>query len=162
MNEQSVLNRLKQLDRRQASLAGLINAKIVSIKQDRQCNYCKKYLKKSSRVVTASYLFDKKYNIDYTSYYKERLYKQGINVKFIPIRQWICLNCAVNLINEVSTIKSNNIQEWFKVNTNNKDTLYKELNTAYETGQISAKEYQDIENSIIHEESIIEAYRNEY
>lgn len=162
MTEEEIENKLQALTKHQVNLAGLINAKIVSIKSDRNCSCCKKELRKASRVVSASYLFDKKNNISYSDAMRLRLHTNSGKFKFLPVRHWICLDCVAKQVDSLpknSLTKTMSDVAFFKYNANTQLDI---LEHAYLYGEITAREYQDIEDIIIDNLAFEEAVRNEF
>lgn len=158
MNEKQILERIEKLTKREIAQSELIDAKIVSIKQPRICRGCKNEFTDGTRMITASHLIDKKYNIPYSSV--AHSHKKG-EYKFVTSRHWFCLDCANKAIDSTKATNKNYSDYYRKSYQNipfdeiNLDEYSEEIQLeiirhAYENGELDSSEYQELENSIIH------------
>lgn len=140
---------------------GLIGAKEVKIRKDRRCGMCNKLLRSGTKVITASYLLDKKYN----KRYREALAEGTADrYRFVPVRHWLCKQCATKLAKQRTQTKTTKTFNFEEIDLNNYDceTQLQLIRKAYKLGQITAGDYEELINNVIDEIAMADAFRDEF
>lgn len=158
------LNRLKYLGAINVEIAGLMCAKEVKVRRDRNCYHCNKIIKAGKECITASHKIDKKYNKTF-----KELYEKGAlhnKYSFVSERHWLCLKCAERALNKVEGFKSSEV-DWNDVLDNaideydtgriGADELLEIAGKAYNMSVITSSEYEDISDGVIHYEALADA-----
>ena len=123
---------IKRLGYKEAEKNDLARAKEVAVKTDRKCFKCSHVIKAGQHAVTASHMVDKKYNVTL----KELLLNDYIdtsNFKFVPVRHWVCEECAakaIRLTRAKKFISKNRLPQHYKDS----------LEDLYNRGEITGKE----------------------
>ena len=148
--DEYLLKKIKALTPKKEAYYEMIGAKIVRVMSDRKCKCCGKEINKGDKAITASHYMDKLNGVSYRDAIDNCTATRGHLYR--AVRHWFCLGCAVEILNK-SSIDSR--QEKMKSLIGN--NVVEELNKAYENGEITAIEYEDIEMSIIAHEAYIDA-----
>lgn len=151
IDNETLIREIKGLDYSTAEKNDLARASLVKIKKDRQCIRCKTEIKAGSNAITASHMTDKRYGIEL----KEILINNYVDedkFSFVPVRHWVCTDCASDIVDKNRKIRMNSIHRRLHKRSS-KDTL----ETLYKRGEITAKEWDDIEMAEIHNYAFEEA-----
>ena len=155
MNE--ILKKLIGKSNTQIVYLGLVNAKAVMISKPHNCSECGKHFDEYSIMCTASRYIDKGKNKTLTEVLDNGESPKAY--KFALQRHWVCKDCLAKLVNKKlkRTGKTKKIvkQEYPDIYSEEFEELSMEeqleaYEQAYENGELSAEEYEDIENAIIH------------
>lgn len=152
MSEEKILQLIKNKHNIEAVYSEVISAKFVNVRGDKHCKCCGRTLKSGSRALTASHLMDKKLNVD-----GRFAILSGYNnnsLRFVKVRHWLCPECATQ--RALEKLHNNRICELELQGLSYQEQL-ETLEQEYEKGNIGNKEYQDIEQSIIHAKSLEDA-----
>ena len=147
MNE--VLNKIKMMSYKDAESNDLARAREVTVRKDRKCFRCNKVIKAGSKAISASHMVDKLYNVTV----KELLYNDFVdqsNFKFVPVRHWMCTCCATKTVENYRNRKNKIICRRHHIRENRLEELYKK-------GEITAKEWDDIEMAEVHQHAFEDA-----
>ena len=162
MNE--LLNRLIGMSNKKIAYLGLVYAKAITISKPHNCSECNNYFEEYSVMCTASRYIDKDKNKTLM-----KVLDNGENpkdYKFVLQRHWICKDCLRKILDKKTTVPKRKkiIQREERIDIYseefNKLSLLEQLDAyeqAYENGELSAEEYEDIENAIIHHIALQEA-----
>lgn len=145
-----------------------IGAKQVSIRQDRKCRHCGKLMKKGSTAITASHLFDKKYNISFRNCVDNGL--RANKYKFVKVRHWLCMECYtksknIKLCRNTINFSTNEVEDIIYSERFEKlsdEEQLKVINELYAKGLMSYREFNEMQSSLIHCIAMREAYFNEF
>ena len=149
-----------KLNPKVAAYNEVLQAKEVSVRQDRVCSICGKVISKGQRAVTACRMIDKKYNKTY-----KYVIDSGLNIVrfgFVQQRHWMHCECADNMkIKQPNNLKANILdsEDFEKLSYEQQLDI---VNKLYNKGEITAKEYQDIEDGLIHAMAFRDAMENEF
>ena len=138
----------------------VLQAKEVTVKQNRSCSICGKVIPKGQRAVTACRMIDKKYNKTYRYVIDSGL--SAGRFRFVQQRHWMCCDCAENMTIKQSNRLKANILESEDFEKLSYEQQLDIVNKLYNKGEIAAKEYQDIEDSLIHAMAFRDAMADEF
>ena len=160
-----LLTRLIGMSNKKIAYLGLVYAKAVTISKPHNCSECNNYFEEYSVMCTASRYIDKGKNKTLME-----VLDNGENpkdYKFVLQRHWICQDCLENLLNTKVNVPKKKKHKCIKreevdiySEEFNNLSLLEQLDAyeqAYENGELSAEEYEDIENAIIHHIALQEA-----
>lgn len=152
------INDLEKLSGREAAYYGLIGAKLVRIKQDRVCSMCSRKISKGHQAITATKLM-----LDGKSY--KQLVDSAIKIdksKLRKCRHWICEDCFSNLKVKKHIGPSANILDSEEYQNMSYEAQLDIALKLYRKGEISVKEMQDIEDSLIDAMAFRDATANDF
>lgn len=138
-----VLNKIKMMSYKDAESNDLARACEVTVRKDRECFICNKVIKAGSKAISASHMVDKLYNVTVKELLNNDFVDQS-NFKFVPVRHWVCTCCASDIVSRYYTKRS-------RCYLNRKHTKTNKLEELYKKGEITAKEWDDIEMAEIHQ-----------
>ena len=151
MDNKTLIKEIKRLDYSTAEKNDLARASLVKIKADRQCVKCKRLLKAGTSVITASHMVDKKYNIE-LKHILINNYVDEDKFSFVPVRHWVCTSCASEVINASRKVRLTSLNR--RLHKHNRETTLENL---YKKGEITAKEWDDVEMAELHQYAFEEA-----
>lgn len=147
MTDTALIEEIKLLGEFEAEKNNLAKASLVRIKKDRTCIECGKTITSGTKAITASHMTDKRYNVTLRELFTYDFVDET-NFSFVPVRHWMCTCCADKIVNKHIQRRKEafNKQSNLKIcrNRNNLESLYK-------NGEITAKEWDDIEMAEIHQ-----------
>ncbi|MBO5388781.1 MAG: hypothetical protein J6A59_11675 [Lachnospiraceae bacterium] len=147
-----VIDKINKLSIHIKSYYGLICPTYVTIKKSRKCSLCGKEHPCGTRMVTASDMVDKKYNITYKEAYDN---KDRGAYRFVKVRHWMCIDCFEKLTSDINKSmpkrKINRRIPFDEINLDDydEDTQLLIIEDAYNNGELTSEEYRDLENAII-------------
>lgn len=153
-----------------AAYNDLIGAKEVCVNSNRRCSICGGLIEKGEKCVTAARLIDKLYDKTYKYLIDSNLNPQKFS--FVKQRHWMHRGCIVirhpknkqtkvtKRQNKVYEIKDTKILDSMDKLPLDEQLLL--LPKAYQNGEITASEYQDMEEAIISDLAFRDAMINEY
>lgn len=131
-----------------AEKAGLSKAKLVKIKKDRKCFCCNKIISKGSEAITASHMIDKKKKVMLKDLYNQTAFYTS-DYRFVPERHWVCLECAEGNVKKKFKKEEYFDFELIDLDEYSYDMQLELITKAYDYGQITGEEYDDLERVII-------------
>lgn len=155
----NILQKLIGKSNAQIVYLGMVNAKAVTISKPHDCSECGKHFEEYSVMCTASRYIDKGKNKTLTEILDNE--ENPKDYKFVLQRHWVCKDCLEKLVNKQLKKKSKPKKQQVE---HRYPSIYSEefaelpleeqleaYEQAYEAGELSAEEYDDIENTIIHD-----------
>lgn len=146
---EELLNKINKLGYREAESNGLARASIVHIRKDRECFRCGKTIKSGSKAVSASHMMDKLYGVTLANLLNND-FADTDKFKFVPVRHWVCECCAKEVVDRQLSNRK------FRHRTVRKNSVNR-LEELYKNGEITAKEWDDIEMAEIEQYAFEEA-----
>lgn len=147
------LNKIKKMNKITVEIAGLNKAKLVTVRKDRKCFCCNQAINKGCKSVTASHMIDKGKGVLLRDLYAKNSFDTR-KYRFIPERHWVCLECAEDFLKENLYNKHKVKEDYFDfelidLNDYNYDEQLNLIMKAYDYGQLTPEEYDDLERDII-------------
>ena len=150
----SLIKEIKSFDSLEAEKENVAKASLVTVKKDRTCITCKKVIHAGSTAITASHMVDKRYGVTLKDLIEFNCMDED-NFKFVPVRHWMCTCCATKIVENHRNRKNKIICRRHHIRENRLGE--NRLEELYKKGEITAKEWDDIEMAELHQYALEEA-----